>query len=177
MEKDKKKKIAIAGFILLSVILCGMIGYINRSGTGLSIQARTETAVAGADHQLWYCSVPASICVVSFGQDSAGNMLIVLMNSRPETEIYARLLPSETGEIYACQKVEFSPDTYYCLGRQVLEGTTITLEIYAKQGDILLASGELSIAYKATPTISPTVIKTNTPIPAYPNLTKPPSYP
>ena len=183
MEKDRRKKIAIAGLALLALILCGMIGYINRAGTSLSTQAKTETALSGADHRLWYCSMPASICVVSFGQDSAGNMLIVLMNNRPETEIYARLVPSETGEIYSCQKVEFSPDTYYCVGHQVLEGTTITLEIYAKQGDMLLASGELPVQYGATPMVTPTWVvtatatKTKTPIPAYPNRTRPPSYP
>ena len=163
MEKNKKTSFLIAGLILLALIACGAIGYLNRAGTGLSDQAKTETALPGnaAVKKLGYCSEPGSICIDYFGLDGAENMLIALVNTSQEKEIYASIKPG--GEIYACKKVEFNPDAYYCMGSQVEEGTEITLEVYAKAGDRLLASGDLTVQFGTATPVTSTPLPVRTP--------------
>ena len=202
MEKDRKNRLIFAGLALLVLIACGVIGYLNRSGTGLSDQSKTQTAAPGGTlaGELTFCSGSHSLCVNSFGMDNAGNMLIVLMYApSPSTEMYAKITLNGTENLYPCQKIEFSPDTYYCLGNPVPNSSTVTLQVYTKSDNMLLASGDLPVQFNGTPvavaatrtpsataTAAPTGLATTTALPtaiaatpvantAYPN--PPTAYP
>ncbi len=192
MEQDKKIRLIFAGIILATIIACGVIGYVNSSNTSLANQAKTQTAAASgtAVIELMYCTEVTSLCVVSFGLDNAGNMLIVLKNDSPATEIYGKINQSGAENLYLCQKIGNSLDTYYCLGSQVPDRSKVTLEVYTKGNNVLLASGVLSVQFDATPavvvtktpgitvTVKPTQTtaanatkKSPTPVTAYPNAT------
>ena len=75
-------------------------------------------------------------------------------------------------DLYPCQKVQFTSDVYYCLGSLIPDGTMVTMEIYSKDDDLLVASGRIPVSVEATPqpTVPPaTALPDETQItPAYP---------
>jgi len=155
MKQNRKTTIILAGFILLALIICGVIGYINDSGrispTTAEMDNTTPTDIP-ATIDLVYCSSPASLCVTAFGRDNADNMLIVIRNSIPGlTEFYANIQQSNTSGRYTCQKVQFTSDVYYCLGSQIADGTMVTMDVYSKNDNKLVASGSLLVSLEATP--------------------------
>jgi hypothetical protein len=161
---NRKTTIILVCFILVILIVCGVIGYINDSGRVSLTTAETEDTLptdTPAAIDLVYCSSPASLCVISFGQDNAGNMLIVMRKSIPGlAEFYAKINPTDASDLYICQKVQFTSDIYYCIGSQIPDGTMVTMDVYSKNDDRLVASGRLPVSLEATSmpvtTIEPT---------------------
>jgi hypothetical protein len=155
MNQNRKTTILMVGFVLLALIICGVIGYINDSGRVFPNRAATDDALPTdipAAIDLVYCSTPANLCVTSFGSDNANNMLIVMRNSIPGlTEFYAKINQTETPNLYSCQKVQFTSDVYYCLGKQIPDGTMVIMDVYSKNDDRLVASGDLLVSLEATP--------------------------
>jgi hypothetical protein len=157
MKQNRKTTILLVGFVLLALIICGVIGYINDSGRVFPNTAETDNAIptdtpTPAEIDLVYCSTPASLCVISFGSDNADNMLIVMRNSIPGlTAFYAKINQPEVSNLYSCQKVQFTSDVYYCLGKQILNGTMVTMNVYSRNDDRLVASGDLLVSLEATP--------------------------
>jgi hypothetical protein len=156
MKQNRITTITLASFILVALIACGVIGYLNDSGrtypfpTDTSEPLPTETP---ATIDLVYCTSPVSLCIVSFGQDNAGNMLIAIKNNIPGlAEFYAKLTSTDASELYPCQKVQFTSDIYYCTGNQIPDGTMVTMEVYSKSDDQLVASGRIPVSAEATPT-------------------------
>ena len=147
---------------------------------------------------LGYCSsIDVRPCIVSFGLDSDGNMLVNILIPGPSfPDFYLRIIHSKGESIYECQKVEMFQDRAYCIGEDMHPGEALQYMIVSREGDSLLAEGNFAIVGLAlaapeialpTPTNQPTAsptqgsfIKTPTPIrgtptsrPPYPN----PSYP
>lgn len=155
MKLNWKTIFILASFTLAALITWQIISYMNNAG-------RVSPTTAGVDQALpteipatidfVYCSTPASLCVISFGQDNSGNMLIVIRNNIPGlVEFYAKLNPTEASEFYPCQKVQFASDLYYCFGRQIPDNTMVTMNVYSKNDDRLVASGSLLISLEPTP--------------------------
>jgi hypothetical protein len=155
MKKEKKLRLIYAVLLLMALFACGVIGYSNRSGTNLPDSSITQTALPGstAVHELQYCSESDSLCVSSFGVDSAGNTLIILMNTSSSGKIYIKLNQSGAKMLFPCQEVKFNPDTYYCLGKTIPDQAKITLRVFSKEDNILLASGELLVQFGVTPEV------------------------
>src|SRR5688572_21029927 len=114
MHSERKTTIIIVGIVLVALIICGFLGYMNdtrRTSTDSSSTSDIESPI-----NLTYCYTDAlSLCVVSFGSDSASNTLIVIRNSDPAlAEFYLRINAADFRERYECQQVRFSPDTFYC---------------------------------------------------------------
>jgi len=155
MKQNRITKILLAGFILVALIVCGVIGYMNDSGRVSPNAAQTDDTFSTdvpAEIELVYCYTPVSLCVISFGSDNAGNMLIVIRNNIPDlAEFYAKINQTETPELYTCQKVQFTRDVYYCLGNPIVDGTMVKMEVYSKSDDRLVASGSLLISLQGTP--------------------------
>lgn len=246
IQKSMKQKIItaiiLAGFILIGLIACGIVGYLNDSTGRIEPNfgfpeepSSTNTPIAV---ELVYCYNPVDLCVVSFGQDNTGNLLIVIRNNIPRLkEFYVKLhpaksflpnpteassvtptetlasnltatpslSPAETLEItptetetptpeptkasnlYTCQKVQFASDVYYCMGSLIADGSMVTMDVYSKSDDQLIANGEILISVNGTPppvnteettstvtaeptntemfTVTPGLIKTATPTP------------
>jgi hypothetical protein len=169
MKQNRTTNIILAGFILVALIVCGIIGYINDSGRVYPFTTETGEATptdTPADIELVYCYSPVSLCVISFGSDSAGNMLVVIRNNIPNlAEFYAKIKQTETPNLYPCQKVRFTRDVYYCLGSPIADGTMVTMDVYSKNDDRLVASGSLLVSVGATPmpTATETPIVTEVP--------------
>ena len=180
MNQNRITTILLAGFILIGLIVCGVVGYLNDSGRVSLTKAKADDFMATdtpAAIDLVYCSSPASLCIISFGQDNAGNMLIVIKNKIPGVdEFYAKLDPAKPSNLYPCQKVQFASDIYYCLGSLIPDGTMVTMRVYSKSDDQLIASGRIPVSTIATPTPNktPTKAATST-IASEPTGTMPPS--
>jgi len=196
MKQNKVTLIILAGLILTGLVVCGLIGYLNdNSGRAYPnfgfpnepLDTETPNAI-----DLVYCYNPVDLCIISFGQDSAGNLLIVIRNNIPGLkEFYAKLQPVEALEIhpaeipglsptetldpnitatpnlspteapspeptkvsdlYTCQKVQFASDVYYCMGSLIADGTMVTMNVFSKSDDRLIASGRIPVSAEATP--------------------------
>lgn len=168
MNQNRKTNILLAGFILVALIVCGVIGYKNDSGRVSPFKTPPDDALttsATPEIELVYCYTPVRLCVNSFGSDNAGNMLIVIKNNLPGlVEFYAKI--NQTGtpapDLYPCQKVQFTPDIYYCMGSPIADGTLVTINIYSKNDDQLVAGGSLLVGIGATPVSVGTVELTTT---------------
>ncbi len=192
MHSERKTTIIIVGIVLVTLIICGFLGYMNdtrRATTEPSSTPESESPI-----NLTYCYTDAlGLCIVSFGSDSAGNTLIVIRNSDPAlAEFYLKITAADFRGRYECQQVRFSPDTFYCFGNQISDGSMVTIEVYLKNDNRLIASGTLLVSIGATPMpeitntpFSPTVssmptVTLGTKTPSYPNPTSypnPSSYP
>jgi hypothetical protein len=155
MKQNWNTIFILASFILVALIMWQIISYMSNAGPVSPTTAGVDQALPTeipATIDFVYCSTPASLCVVSFGQDNSGNMLIVIRNNVPGlAEFYAKLNPTETSEFYPCQKVQFASDLYYCLGRQIPDNTMVTMNVYSKNDDQLVASGSLLVSLEPTP--------------------------
>ena len=160
MEENRKKTIIRTILAVVILMACGGLGYVNRGRQDLSVATKAESVLLDESsyaNDLGYCSEDVRLCVVVFGFDNANNTLIVIKNFDPSiSELYAVTKPAAPGSIYECQRVKFSTEIFYCLGNQVPNRTSITLEIYIKPGDRLVASGELFVEYPATPVVTAT---------------------
>jgi hypothetical protein len=215
MNQKRITAVILAVMVLVGLVVCGIIGYLNdKSGRTFPnfgspnepLSTETPNAI-----DLVYCYNPEDLCVISFGQDNASNLLIVMRNNIPGLkEFYAKvhtaksflpsqietlapvptafpdpkltltpgLSPTETleatatdteipspgatkaSDLYTCQKVEFASDVYYCMGNLIPDGTMVTMDVYSKSDDRLVASGEILVSTVATP--APTAGETPT---------------
>jgi hypothetical protein len=165
MKQNRNTILILAGFILVVAIVYGInsFGLISPTTAGTGEASPTDTPAA---IDLVYCSSPASLCVISFGQDNSGNMLIVVRNRIPGlSEFYAKLNPTDASDFYPCQKVKFASDLYYCFGRQIPDGTMVTMDVYSKNNNLLVASSRLPVSLESTPVPVTTIEPTGT-IPA-----------
>jgi len=134
MKENRKTIIILAVLVLLGLVVCGVIGYVNDSGRASPNPAQADdissTAVP-AEVNMVYCYTPVNICVISFGNDSAGNMLIVIRNNIPDLpEFYAKISQDGASNLYPCQKVQSTRDVYYCVGSPIHDGTMATMDVY-----------------------------------------------
>jgi hypothetical protein len=113
MKQNRITIIILAGIILAGLVICGVIGYLNDSGRASPnfgfpdepLFTETPNAI-----DLVYCYNPVDLCIISFGQDSSGNLLIVIRNNIPGLkEFYAKLEPVEASEAYPTEVSNLSP--------------------------------------------------------------------
>lgn len=216
MNQKRITAIILAVLILVGLVVCGIIGYLNdnsgRADPNFGFPNEPLSTETPNAIDLMYCYNPDDLCVISFGQDNAGNLLIVIRNNIPGfKEFYAKiypaksflptptealiltptgtlnpnlaatpsLSPSETLEVtatdietpipestkasdlYTCEKVQFASDVYYCMGGMIADGTMVTMDVYSKSDDRLIASGEILVSTVATP--APTATEGETP--------------
>jgi hypothetical protein len=93
-------------------------------------------------------------------------MLIVLQGSLDlPGEISMRVKHDADVLGFICQPAELSPTTIYCTGPQVPLGSSIGIEVFATQAQILLASGDFVLSGLALPTVSVGGVPSPTPLP------------
>ena len=186
----------IAGIAILAIL--GLMGVI---GLGLLLNkwtaAQSQLSQRAPVLELTNCN-PKDIppCVVSFGIDSDGNMLVnLLIPDSFSPDFYLKIVRN-TGEArYKCQMVENFPTNFYCVGEKLPPGGVLQFMLISSEDGALLAKGDISILGLAFPTLgielttlSPTVTEESVldlftktpaptqPIPKSPSPTKP-SYP
>src|SRR5688572_26701216 len=178
MRSERKTTVILVGIVLVALVICGILGYINdpRRASG------DPTSDSESPITLTYCYTDLlGLCIVSFGSDSANNTLIVVKNSNPDfAEFYLKITADDFRERYECQQVQFSADTFYCFGKQINDGAVVTIEVYLKNGNRLIAKGIILASIGATPTpeITATPFSLTTPTAPTPiSGTNTPSYP
>jgi hypothetical protein len=172
MSQKQKTTLILAAIVLLVMLACGYIGYTNSmrpTALSAAVERRSlDTPLATGTKrpapELSFCYEGVTgLCILSFGRDNAKHLLIIIKNHQPATEeFYISLKQTDQpDELYKCQPVTLSSDTAYCMGKDLPEGTNVTMEVYSKSHR-LLAVGVVPIAVIATPTAPPTATTTIT---------------
>jgi len=158
--------------------------------SGLALFREWKSRQARVDQRfplqgLGYCtSNPVKPCVVSFSQDSDGNMLVnFLTDGVYYPDFYLTIRAGENDHIYVCKKVSKFATSVYCTGKTLPVGEVFQFMIFSLNEEVLLAQGNLSIigmalampGISSTPTPKITVSPTDDFVP--PESTPSPSYP
>ncbi|MBK9924123.1 MAG: hypothetical protein IPP66_02425 [Anaerolineales bacterium] len=107
--------------------------------------------------KLAYCSDDQTLpCVVSFGSDNDGNLLVNLLLPDHYPVYYLQITQNNVGEVsnYSCRKVASTPNSVYCVGPMMPPGQILHLMLVTIKDDTLLAVGDLSLVGMAFPTLS-----------------------
>jgi hypothetical protein len=155
-----RKQWMIAGIIVM-VLLVGGILLLQVNNTD-DPQPAVQNAPASS---MAYCNDEGTRpCVVSFGVDVDGNMLVnLLLPDRFFPAFYLKVLRGGQEIIYDCRRVNTAPNSAYCIGEKLPPGEVLHLMLISTRDDALLAEGDLSIIGLAFPTVD---VVTSTPITA-----------
>ena len=172
----------ILGLSLVILLLLVVSGFALRREWNKR-QARVERRYPL--QQLKYCgSRPVTPCVVSFSEDSRGNMLVNFLTSGAfYPDFYLKIKAGEVEHIYVCEKADTFATSVYCTGEALPVGQVFQFYIFSLNEDVVLAQGNfpiIGIALAApdvfsTPTSAATppvvLISTveSTPSPSYPS--------
>lgn len=104
------------------------------------------------------------LCVVTFGLEPPDEMLILLLTvpGLPE-ELAITVTRSDEKIAFACITTEETPTVVYCTGPQIPLGTTVLIEVFAVEEQVLLASGEFTLSAFALPTVQEGGVELPTP--------------
>lgn len=175
-----------AGAVFMAACSLSPLGLFN------SDEATPQPAI-----ELMRChDVKDVLCLVTFGLEPPDEMLILLLAvpGLPQ-ELEIAVTRKDEKLLFECVSPPESPTDVYCTGPQIPLGTTVLIEVFAAQEQVLLASGKFTLTAFALPTVQaggvelPTPVAsltprgTRTPLPsatvppgtAYPNL--PPELP
>lgn len=163
---DKKRLIiilSIAGIAALLVIVTSVTlisRYLRDRETRPAVEVVNVTA----------CDADASgLCVVSFGVDNVNRMVINFrLPSADFGTFYVKARYADTTLVFPCQVVEGVPTSVYCTGERTPLGLPIEIQVYATDGDVLIARGILLVSAVALPTMpqytrTPPITSTYTP--------------
>jgi len=152
----------IAGFVLLSafgiIILVGISLFFLALQKGRQSELNQKTPVSNLN----YCNADnAKPCIVSFGFDSDGNMLVNLLIPPFYPEFHLKIVQKQSETRYECQTVENFPASFYCVGPKMPPGELLHFIIVANKDDTSLAEGDLSIIGLVFPTLGSVSSTTN----------------
>jgi hypothetical protein len=94
------------------------------------------------------------LCLLTFGLEPPDEMLILLLTVpglSEELEIVATR--NDEKLLFRCTTTAESPTVVYCTGPQVPLGTTVLIEVFANEEQVLLARGEFTLTALALPTV------------------------
>lgn len=94
------------------------------------------------------------LCIVTFGIEPPDEMLILLLTV-PGLPDGLEVVVTRNDEklLYACMTTAESPAAVYCTGPQVPLGTTVLIQVFAYEEQVLLASGEFTLTAFALQTV------------------------
>ena len=126
----------------------------------------SETSESKPVLELAYCAEgQVKPCVVSFGIDMDGNMLVnILLPDLTFPGFYLEIVRGEASIAYSCRRITAKPNNAYCIGEKLPPGESLHLMIISTRDDVLLAQGNLSILGLAFPTLEiavPTDVSTD----------------
>jgi len=187
-----RKQWIIVGVIIIALIM-GMLFLLNNRPDS------TAPMFDGPVSNLAYCTdEQVKPCVVSFGIDADGNMLVnLLLPDLFYPDFYLKITRDELDISYECQRIAASLNNAYCIGENLPPGEVLHLMLISTKDEVLLAEGSLSIIGLAFPTLeivistavptmspgpTPTdffdfVLPTQTPVQFPTQVSTPPSYP
>ena len=144
----------LAGIVILAILgitsVIGLVSLLNKWKTGQSQVGYKSPAM-----ELTYCnSQNTTPCIVSFGIDSNGNMLVnLLVPASNFPDFYLKIIRNAGEHKYECQMVENLPTSFYCIGEKLPPGGTLQFMLVSSRDDSLLANGNLPLIGLAFPTL------------------------
>lgn len=97
---------------------------------------------------------PKALCLITFGVDELGQMLIVLhVPPKSPQPIRASVTYKDKTTDYPCQVAKEVKSAVYCTGPRVPLSSTITIEIYVAGVGTQVASGDFVINALALPSV------------------------
>jgi len=145
----------IAGLAILVTIIgiAGVIGIVFLLNKWRS--AQSQVSQRSPVLELTYCnSNNTAPCIVSFGIDPDGNMLVnLLVPNSSFPDFYLKIVRNAGEHIYECEAVENFRTSFYCIGEKLPPGSGLQFMLVSSGDDTLLAVGELSIIGMAFPTL------------------------
>ena len=153
-----RNRLIIAGvgiFVILLMILAG-VGIWRLSNAPSSANQKTLVLKLG------YCSSEnIKPCIVSFGQDGNGNMLVsVLVPSSNFPNFYLVINRGDEENRYECEKVKGVPNSFNCIGHAMFPGETLQFILISMRDNTVLAEGSFAIIglLLATPEVETTEV-------------------
>ena len=142
---------------------------------------RMRRTIPVAAVNITLCDVDSSeLCVVTFGTDLLDNMIINFQLPDADYPMF-HVRAANRGNVntYSCEVVTAARTSVYCSGARTPLGEYIDMEIYATNGDALIARGRfvVSALVRITPPVELTVTLTPIPESTFTNLTGTPPIP
>jgi hypothetical protein len=161
-----RKQWMIAG-VLLTVVIVAAIMLLRNNEPDEPVVTGQETPVS----LLAYCSEEGEKpCVVSFGLDADGNMLVnILLPELTFPNFRLEIMRGEATYEYDCRRVSTNLNNAYCIGAHLPPGESLHMMLLATRDDTLLSEGDLSIIGVVFPTLS---VVSQTPEPTAPAMTE-----
>jgi len=141
--------VALIIIIFLAAALVAGILLINRTNDVDVANKVVETS------QLAYCNDKQERpCVVSFGSDAHGSMVVNILVSGGGYPLFAlQIVHNDKTVFYECQRTSSLPNTALCTGEQMPPGESLHLALISTEDQSILAGGDLSILGLAFPTL------------------------
>ena len=120
--------------------------------SGLALFKEWQSKQAHVDQRfplqrLSYCnSDQVTPCIVSFGLDSDGDMLVNFLTTGVfYPDFYLKIKQDNEPHIYSCQRVSKFATSVYCTGAALPLGEVFQFSLFSLKENVLLAEGSLSI--------------------------------
>lgn len=137
---------------LIAAGLVGLLGLVAVICVAALFSSRPEDQ--GEVAEITLCDDDsARLCIVSFGSDVYGRMLINFLLPDPDIpDFYLKVHHGGTARLFECLDVEGFPENVYCAGPRTPLGEPILIEVYSSGDDLLLARGVFIVSAIALPT-------------------------
>jgi len=158
-----RKQWMIVGILITVLFVAGFVAL-----RGKRSNSSVEPGTVVPAFPLTYCGEEQDHpCIVSFGLDVDGNMLVnILLPEISFPNFYLRINRGESVLDYRCRRVTTAPLGAYCIGEKLPPGELLHVMLLAVRNDAVLAEGDLSIIGLALPTlavVTPTIEESTPP--------------
>jgi hypothetical protein len=162
MWAEKRSRVARAGIALVAATLlaagCSLSPF--RFFTGIATTPRPAIVLSRCDE------VRDVLCLATFGVEPPDQMVIVLLASPglPE-KLEARVTFRGSMSTYPCTFAYGSPAVVSCTGPQAPLGSSLRIQIFVADKQVLLADGEFTLTALVMPTMPENGVEVPTPSP------------
>ena len=148
-----RKPWIVGSILLFTLIILGIVAL--RSFLAESSNNSINSGQSVPVRALAYCNIDnIKPCVVSFGLDMDGNMLVnILLPDLTYPGFYLQIMRGEVRVSYSCKRIAATPNNAICIGEKLSPGESLHLMLISTRDNLLLAEGELSIIGLAFPTM------------------------
>ncbi len=135
------RKLLVLIIVILIVLVLGV-------GSIVFLKQTPSEVVPEPILKISYCGVELEeLCVLSFGRDLAGNMIInFFVPSRTFPDFYLKIKRTGVESAYQCEKNIELPTSVYCIGESVGLQEKIEIHLFSKKDDHIMAAGKLTLS-------------------------------
>jgi hypothetical protein len=151
--------------LILGITISALLIILVISGSALLRNWNSSRAGTGKREPLaglGYCSsTQVKPCILSFGLQPDGNMLVDILTDRSTPDFYLKIKSDRGETTYACQKARENSTLVSCTGQTAQLGEVLQFLLISTQEDTALAEGRFPVIGLALAT--PEIYQTPTP--------------